>query len=85
MKKSYKILSLLILALYANIVFCHLPDLGSDHRATLSVHDEKIIGNMWMRELHGAGMVYNDPLVNEYIQHLGNRLTPFMSAPYSDL
>ncbi len=61
-----------------------LPDLGNEYRATLSVEDERLIGNNWMQQIRAAGMVYPDQLVNEYIQHLGNKLTKFVSTPYLD-
>ncbi len=67
------------------VLYAHLPDLGSEYRETLSVADEKLVGDTWMRQIRGAGMVYYDPLVNEYIQYIGNKLTPYVAMPYSDI
>lgn len=63
----------------------HLPDLGNEHRETVSVDDEKFIGDAWMREIRGTGMVSKDLILNEYIQHLGNKLIPYVEMPYSDI
>src|SRR3990167_4623152 len=70
---------------FNNLSLAHLPDLGSEYRETLSVTDEKLIGDTWMRQIRGAGMLYHDPLVNEYVQYIGNKLTPYVAMPYSDI
>lgn len=59
-----------------------LPDLGNEFRSVLSVQDEKLIGDMIMSEIRAAGLTHSDPLINEYIKHVGNRLTPYMDMPY---
>lgn len=84
-KATYAIFLLILVVITSRPAFAHLPDLGSEYRATLSVSDEKIIGETWMQQLRAAGMVYHDQIVNEYVQHLGNRLTPFVEMPYSDI
>jgi predicted Zn-dependent protease len=58
-----------------------LPDLGNEFRAYLSLRDEKIIGDHYMREVRAAGLMYPDPLVHEYVRYVGHRLTPFMPHP----
>lgn len=60
-----------------------LPDLGNEFRSVLSVNDEKLMGDMMMNEIRAAGLTHPDPLVNEYVKHIGNRLTPYMDMPYS--
>lgn len=63
----------------------NLPDLGNEFRSTISISDERLIGDLMMREIRAAGLAHQDTLVNEYIRHVGNRLTPYMNMPYSDL
>jgi predicted Zn-dependent protease len=75
----------LILSLISSPSFSHLPDLGAEYRSTLSVNDERLIGESWMQQIRGAGMVYYDPIVNDYIQYLGNKLTPYVNMPYPEL
>lgn len=62
-----------------------LPDLGNEFRSTISISDERLIGSLMMREIRASGLAHQDPLVNEYIRHIGNRLTPYMHMPYNDL
>ncbi|MCC5868641.1 MAG: M48 family metallopeptidase [Gammaproteobacteria bacterium] len=52
----------------------NLPDMGSPSDAALSKDREAQIGRMVLRQLRDAGMVMEDPLVDEYIQNLGQRL-----------
>jgi predicted Zn-dependent protease len=87
--KRKSLYTLLVLALGLNpsltMTASQLPDLGAEYRSTLSVNDEKSIGEHWMSQIRASGMVYQDPIVNEYVQHLGNKLTPHTSLPYSDI
>lgn len=62
-----------------------LPDLGNEFRSVVSVQDERLMGEMMMSEIRAAGMSHPDPLVHEYVKHIGNRLTPYMSMPYSNM
>lgn len=62
-----------------------LPDLGNEFRDTLSISDEKLMGDMMMCSIRAQGVVHNDLLVQEYVAHLGNRLTPYMQMPYNNL
>ena len=49
------------------------------------MYDEKLIGESWMQQIRASGMVYVDPIVNDYIQYIGNKLTPYVTMPYTDL
>lgn len=62
-----------------------LPDLGNEFRAVLPVEKERLLGEMMMSELRAAGLSHPDPLVHEYVKHIGNRLTPYMSMPYGEM
>ncbi len=68
-----------------NAIASNLPDLGNEFRSTISISDERLIGDLMMREIRAAGLAHDDALVNEYIRHVGNRLTPYMNMPYNDL
>jgi len=51
-----------------------LPDMGSPADAILSANDEARIGRAIMRDIRNSGMVVEDPLVNEYINEVGNKV-----------
>lgn len=51
-----------------------LPEIGVVASSVISIDKEKIIGDALMRQLRGQGGVLNDPILEEYIQDLGNRL-----------
>lgn len=52
----------------------NLPDIGTTAGATLSINQEKIYGDAYMRMLRASRPVINDPVLNEYIDSLGHRL-----------
>lgn len=79
-------LSIMLLGLAQSTAFAsQLPDLGNEFRSTIPIQDERLIGDMLMSEIRAAGMSHPDPLVHEYIKHIGNRLTPYMSMPYGNM
>jgi predicted Zn-dependent protease len=51
-----------------------LPDMGSPADAILSANDEVQIGRSIMRDIRNSGQVVEDPLVNEYINEVGNKV-----------
>ena len=51
-----------------------LPDLGSPADTVLSQNDEAQIGSAIMRDIRNSGQVVEDPLVNEYINQIGNKI-----------
>jgi len=51
-----------------------LPNLGASALTVLSIEKEKRLGEVIYSELRGQANVLYDPLVNEYINSLGNRL-----------
>ena len=51
-----------------------LPDMGSPADAILSTNDEAQIGRAIMRDIRKSGMVVEDPLINEYINEVGNKV-----------
>lgn len=50
-----------------------LPEIGVVASSAISIDKELLIGDALMRQLRGQG-VLNDPVLEEYIQDLGNRL-----------
>lgn len=52
----------------------NLPDLGGSGFSTLTPEKEKIIGDVLMRQAKGSLPMVFDPLLDEYINALGNRL-----------
>ncbi len=51
-----------------------LPEIGVVASSALTIEKERVIGDIAMRQLRGALPIVNDPLLEEYIQDLGNRL-----------
>lgn len=51
-----------------------LPEIGIVASSAISLDKEMLIGDILMRQLRGQAPIINDPLLDEYIQDLGNRL-----------
>ncbi len=51
-----------------------LPEIGVVASDTLTIDKELLIGDAMMRQLRGQAPIIHDPVINEYIQDLGNRL-----------
>ena len=51
-----------------------LPEIGVVASGALTLDKEMLIGDAVMRQLRGQAPIVNDPLLDEYIQDLGNRL-----------
>ncbi|ERK13763.1 MAG: M48 family metallopeptidase [Pantoea sp.] len=51
-----------------------LPDIGTTAGATLSINQELQIGDFYVRQLRASAPLINDPLLNQYINQLGQRL-----------
>ncbi|TRY30182.1 M48 family metalloprotease [Aliiglaciecola sp. M165] len=51
-----------------------LPEIGVVASDTISINKEIQIGDILMRQLRGQAPLINDPLLDEYLQDLGNRL-----------
>ncbi len=51
-----------------------LPDLGTAAVNTFSLEKENMYGDAYMRVIRSSAPVLNDPVLNQYITELGNRL-----------
>lgn len=51
-----------------------LPDIGTVAGATLTIDQEQIYGDAYMRMLRSSRPIINDPVLNEYIDSLGHKL-----------
>ena len=51
-----------------------LPDLGGVSASPLSPEQEYRLGRTWLRQLRGQVRMLNDPLIQEYAEHLVYRL-----------
>lgn len=51
-----------------------LPEMGAAGFSSLSIEKERQIGDVMMRHLRATQPVINDPVLNEYINQLGNQL-----------
>jgi predicted Zn-dependent protease len=52
----------------------NLPEIGVVASSAISLDKEVVIGDALMRQLRGQAPIINDPLLDEYIQDIGNRL-----------
>lgn len=51
-----------------------LPEIGVVASDALTIEKEKIVGDVIMRQLRGQAPIVHDPVLQEYIQSLGNQL-----------
>jgi len=51
-----------------------LPDMGTTAGSTLSINQELQMGDFYVRQLRASAPLINDPLLNQYINELGQRL-----------
>jgi beta-barrel assembly-enhancing protease len=51
-----------------------LPEIGTSAVSSLSLDKERQIGDIMMRQLRSSQPIINDPVLIEYINHLGNTL-----------
>jgi len=51
-----------------------LPDMGTTAGSTLSINQELQMGDFYVRQLRASAPLINDPLWNQYINELGQRL-----------
>lgn len=52
----------------------NLPDIGTTAGNTLSINQELAMGDFYVRQLRASAPLINDPLLNDYINQLGQRL-----------
>jgi predicted Zn-dependent protease len=52
----------------------NLPEIGVVASSAISLDKEVLIGDALMRQLRGQAPIISDPLLDEYIQDIGNRL-----------
>lgn len=51
-----------------------LPDIGAAGFSALSIEKERQIGDIMMRQLRASQPLLHDPVLDEYINHLGNHM-----------
>lgn len=51
-----------------------LPEIGAAGSSILSIDKERIVGDAMMRHLRATQPILHDPVITEYLNHLGNRL-----------
>ena len=51
-----------------------LPDIGTTAGNTLSINQELAMGDFYVRQLRASAPLINDPLLNDYVNQLGQRL-----------
>ncbi|REL35418.1 M48 family metalloprotease [Thalassotalea euphylliae] len=51
-----------------------LPEIGAAGSSILSIDKERVVGDAMMRHLRATQPILHDPVITEYLNHLGNRL-----------
>ncbi|MDF2155502.1 M48 family metallopeptidase [Vibrio sp. CAU 1672] len=78
LKRTRSLVCLCIAAALSTPTTCantiNLPDIGTAAGATLSIDQELIYGDAYMRMLRASQPIVGDPVINEYINSLGHRL-----------
>ncbi|USD65942.1 M48 family metallopeptidase [Vibrio sp. SCSIO 43136] len=79
LKQSRSALCLLLSSLMAMPSFgqnrsYELPDIGTAAAATLTIDQEQIYGDAYMRMIRASQPIVHDPVLNEYISSLGHQL-----------
>lgn len=57
----------------------NLPELGTVANQALTIDQEKILGDIYMRMLRRSEPIVQDPILNDYIKELGDRLVAHAS------
>ncbi len=76
----------LLALLFASLFFSaqandiELPSLGDTITGIMSPHEEKVLGQAWLRSFRATSPIYEDPVVFEYVEDL-----IFQLASHSDL
>ncbi|WP_085247697.1 beta-barrel assembly-enhancing protease [Gilliamella mensalis] len=71
------VLSTSLLLQHTSIVYAdniNLPDIGTAAATTLTIGQEMEMGDYYMRMLRAGAPIINDPVLNQYINDLGNKL-----------
>lgn len=58
-----------------------LPEMGDSSSTVLSAEDEMRIGKEMFHQIKSSGALIDDPIINEYIQHLGSQIATFAASP----
>jgi len=61
-----------------------LPDIGSSAATLITPAEEQGYGESTLRQLRAYGMLMEDPLLDEYLNSLGNRLASFSERPQQE-
>ncbi len=59
---------------HASVLTDNLPEIGTTAASTLSIGQELQMGDFYVRDLRGNAPLITDPLLNRYINQLGQRL-----------
>lgn len=79
-------LFLFVCALFAGgAAASELPDLGDASRAAISEAQEAQVGHQIMREIRLDADFLDDPVINDYLNALGERLVAASPAPYRQI
>ncbi len=52
-----------------------LPEFGDPFRADFPIEKEHLLGNALMQQLYASDCLVSDPIINEYLQNLGTKLS----------
>lgn len=66
--------SLLLNSVSAQTVQSRLPDIGTAGASVMSVERERTFGDLYMRQIRASAPLVGDPVLNEYLKDMGQRL-----------
>lgn len=72
--KAYLASALILISTYACAQDFNLPDFGSSGSRGITIQREKLIGEYFMRLARSNLNIAYDPVLNEYLNYVGNRL-----------
>ena len=85
-KHTFKHILLILLSFFYTVSLLaeelNIPDIGESAATTLTLTDEKLMGEAVVRNIRRAGKLIEDPLLNQYINDIGNKLVSVSGNQY---
>ncbi len=67
---------------YATVFETNIPDIGQRPSVILGIQEERMIGETLMQQLNGSDERIDDPVIDEYLSYLSQKVTS--GAPHTD-
>jgi len=66
--------NLILICPLISIASVELPDFGASSGATLTLNQEQALGNLYMQQMRGMGIIYEDAYLNDYLNSISKKL-----------